>query len=96
MTHLLVSNEGDIEHGIEYATNIAMEQGHETTIEFSFTSKELMQIFAKNLFQLWVTKRVPQENYFDPEQDYIYVDIDGDGIIIDKGGVLDDDDEDTV
>ena len=35
-------------------------------------------------------------SYFDPEQDYIYVDIDGDGIIIDRDGVLNDDDEDTV
>ena len=50
-------NEGDIEHGIEYATNIALE-GHATTIEFSFMSKELMQIFANNLFQVWVSKEV--------------------------------------
>jgi len=82
MTHLIVGNEGDLEHGIKYATKVALNAGHETEIEFTFTSKKLMQIFAVNLFDTWVTEQVPQDVNLD--------------LTFNVPGLEEDDDDDTI
>tara|TARA_R100000008_G_scaffold85600_2_gene75969 strand:- start:544 stop:792 length:249 start_codon:yes stop_codon:yes gene_type:complete len=64
-TQLMVSNEGDLEHNVNYVTKLALEPGKEKKLEITFPSHDLMHIFMDNLFKTFIVNRVPRKNNLD-------------------------------
>ncbi len=64
-SHLVVSNERDMEVGIEYVTDLALLPGERKSLNISFPSAEMLDIFMSNLFQSFITNQVPRNNSLD-------------------------------
>jgi hypothetical protein len=61
MTHLIVKCEADMEHGVDFATNLALEKGDSRTLEITFPSEALCDVFMHNLFKSFYINKVPND-----------------------------------
>ena len=60
MSHLIILNEADLEHGLEYTVKLAKSSPIPTkTLDISFPSQGLMNIFMNNLFKEFVVEGIP-------------------------------------
>ena len=64
MTHLMVNSESDMEHSIDYTVNLAKKAKitpHlQTTLDISFSSEQMMEIFLHNLFVDFMINEIPK------------------------------------
>ena len=65
MTHLIIENEGDMEHGLEYAFKLAITDSNCKKLRISFPSEGMMTIFVRNLFETFLTNGIPANNGLD-------------------------------
>ena len=62
MTHLIIESEGDIECGLNLATELASKGSKEMFLELSFPNKFLSKVFVNNLVMHWMENDVPTDN----------------------------------
>jgi len=65
MAHLIIENEGDMEHGLDYAFKLAVTKGNCKKLRISFPSEGMMTIFVRNLFETFLTNDVSHNNGLD-------------------------------
>jgi len=60
MSHLVIENEADMEHGLKYTCKLAKSSPiPEKNLDITFPSEGLMAIFMMNLFKEFVIKKIP-------------------------------------
>ena len=62
MTHIIIENEGDLERGLNTATELARADGSEKFLEITFPSKFLSKVFVNNLMLHWYNEKVSPNN----------------------------------
>ena len=65
MTHLIIENEGDMEYGLDYTFKLAVTDSNCKKLRISFPSEGMMTIFVRNLFETFLTNKVPPNNGLD-------------------------------
>jgi hypothetical protein len=59
MTHLIISNESDMEEGLRYTCKLACSENEPTkNLDLSFPSEGLMAIFMNNLFAEFLYNKI--------------------------------------
>jgi hypothetical protein len=64
-THIVIANEGDLEHNVKYVTKLALETGDTKSLSITFPSEDMMHIFMDNLFKTFIINKVPRDNNLD-------------------------------
>lgn len=60
MTHIIISSEGDMESGIEKATELAKLEAANLTLEFP--SENFAKVFMENMFVAFIDAKVPKDS----------------------------------
>jgi|TARA_Y100000310_G_C20594110_1_gene769613 hypothetical protein len=65
VTHLIVTNEGDMEYSLAYTFRLADTKSSCKKLEITFSTEGLMTIFLRNLFEDFIENGIPSDNGLD-------------------------------